>query len=80
MKRHPSQGGPEVMEMPRFWHEKTNWYGPAGIGTGRGIAGFRNWHQIPFLNACPIAGNTWRRSPITSLAMATMPPSPAGPT
>ena len=21
MKRHPSQGGPEVMEMPRFWHE-----------------------------------------------------------
>ena len=21
MKRHPSQGGPEVMEMPRFWHQ-----------------------------------------------------------
>jgi predicted ester cyclase len=56
MKRHPSQGGPEVMEMPRFWHEKTNWYGPAGIGTGRGIAGFRNWHQIPFLNAMPDRG------------------------
>ena len=42
---------PEVMEMPRFWHPRMNWYGPAGIGTGRGIEGFRNWHQIPFLNA-----------------------------
>lgn len=56
MKRHPSQGGPEVMEMPRFWHPKMNWYGPAGIGTGRGIAGFRNWHQIPFLNGMPDRG------------------------
>ena len=57
MKRHPSQGGPEVMEMPRFWHPKMNWYGPAGIGTGRGIAGFRNWHQIPFLNGMPDRGS-----------------------
>ena len=56
MKRHPGQGGPEVMEMPRFWHEKMSWYGPAGIGTGRGIEGFRNWHQIPFLNAMPDRG------------------------
>ncbi|MEM7444979.1 MAG: ester cyclase [Pseudomonadota bacterium] len=56
MKRHPSQGGPEAMEMPRFWHPKMNWYGPAGIGTGRGIGGFRNWHQIPFLNAMPDRG------------------------
>ncbi len=56
MKRHPSQGGPDVMEMSKFWHPKMNWYGPAGIGTGRGIAGFRNWHQIPFLNAMPDRG------------------------
>jgi predicted ester cyclase len=56
MKRHPSAGGPEVMEMPRFWHPKMNWYGPAGIGTGRGIAGFRNWHQIPFLGGMPDRG------------------------
>ncbi len=56
MKKHPSQGGPEVMEMARFWHPKMNWYGPAGIGTGRGIAGFRHWHQIPFLNAMPDRG------------------------
>ena len=56
MKKHPSQGGPEVMEMPRFWSDRVNWYGPAGIGTARGIAGFRNWHQIPFLNGMPDRG------------------------
>lgn len=56
MKKHPSQGGPEVMEMDRFWHETVNWYGPAGIGTARGIRGFRNWHQIPFLRAMPDRG------------------------
>ena len=57
MKRHPSQGGAEVMEMPRFWHPKMNWYGPAGIGTGRGLSGFRHWHQIPFLNGMPDRGS-----------------------
>ena len=56
MKRHPSKGGAEVMQMQKFWHPRMNWYGPAGIGTGRGIAGFRNWHQIPFLNAMPDRG------------------------
>ncbi len=55
MKRHPRQG-PEAMEMERFWHEKMNWYGPSAIGTGRGIAGFRHWHQIPFLRAMPDRG------------------------
>ncbi|GAB5511913.1 MAG: hypothetical protein Rhims3KO_33140 [Hyphomicrobiales bacterium] len=56
MKRHPSQGGPEMMEMDRYWHEKMNWYGPAGIGTGRGVEGFRKWHQIPFLAGMPDRG------------------------
>ncbi|WP_239113603.1 ester cyclase [Shimia biformata] len=56
MTRHPSMGGPEVMEMDRFWHDKMSWYGPSGIGTARGIAGFRNWHQIPFLKAMPDRG------------------------
>jgi predicted ester cyclase len=56
MKRHPSQGGPEVMELQRYWHPALSWYGPAGIGTARGIAGFRNWHQIPFLEAMPDRG------------------------
>jgi predicted ester cyclase len=44
------------MELPRFWDSRMNWYGPAGIGTGRGINGFRHWHQIPFLNAMPDRG------------------------
>lgn len=44
------------MEMERFWHPKMSWYGPAGIGTGRGIKGFRNWHQIPFLKGMPDRG------------------------
>lgn len=56
LKKHPAQGCPEVMEMERFWHPRMNWYGPSGIGTGRGIAGFRNWHQIPFLNGMPDRG------------------------
>lgn len=53
MTRHPSQGGPEVMEMDRFWHPHFSWYGPSGIGTARSQRGFRHWHQIPFLNAMP---------------------------
>jgi predicted ester cyclase len=51
--RHPAEGGPEVMELEKYWHPRFNWYGPAGIGTGRGVAGFRHWHQIPFLRAMP---------------------------
>lgn len=56
MIRHPLEGGPELMEMEKFWHPKMNWYGPSGIGTCRGIDGFRQWHQIPFLNAMPDRG------------------------
>ena len=48
-----AQGGVEAMDLESFWHPKMSWYGPSGIGTGRGIKGFRNWHQIPFLNALP---------------------------
>ncbi len=53
LSRHPTEGGPEIMQAKRFWHPRMNWYGPAGIGTARGLAGFRHWHQIPFLNALP---------------------------
>ncbi len=56
LKKHPGEGGPEVMEMERFWHPRMSWYGPSGIGTGRGVRGFRHWHQIPFLNAMPDRG------------------------
>lgn len=51
--RHPADPDPRVMALERYWHPRFNWYGPAGIGTGRGFAGFRNWHQIPFLAAMP---------------------------
>jgi len=51
--RHPANPDPKAMQLEKYWHPRFNWYGPAGIGTARGIAGFRNWHQIPFLSAMP---------------------------
>lgn len=52
MGKHPA--APEAaMRLDHWWHERFSWYGPAGIGTTRGVTGFRNWHQIPFLNAMP---------------------------
>ena len=51
--KYPADPDPAVMELEKFWHPRFNWYGPAGIGTGRGISGFRNWHQIPFLRGMP---------------------------
>lgn len=51
--RHPADPDPKVMQLDKYWHPRFNWYGPAGIGTARGISGFRNWHQIPFLRAMP---------------------------
>ncbi len=48
-----AQGGVEAMRLSEYWHPRCSWYGPSGIGTCRGIDGFRNWHQIPFLNAMP---------------------------
>lgn len=51
-----STGGADAMALDDYWHPRCNWYGPSGIGTGRGLSGFRNWHQIPFLNALPDRG------------------------
>ncbi|MEL7491041.1 MAG: ester cyclase [Pseudomonadota bacterium] len=48
-----ADGGAEAMQLDKYWHKHCSWYGPYGIGTCRGIEGFRNWHQIPFLNAMP---------------------------
>ena len=44
------------------WHENMNWYGPAGIGSGRGLRGFRDVHGALFLQAFPDRGG-WRREP-----------------
>ena len=39
-----------LIAMPQrdHWHPKMMWYGPAGIGTCRGLAGFVDVHQLPF--------------------------------
>ncbi len=41
------------MGMTRFWTEDMRWYGPAGIGSTVGLAGFEQHHQVPFLRAFP---------------------------
>lgn len=43
----------ESMELEKYWHPDFMWFGPGGIGTTRGIEGFRAHHQGPFLNAFP---------------------------
>lgn len=43
----------DEMEQARHWHRNFMWYGPAGIGTTRGLSGFEDYHQIPFLVAFP---------------------------
>lgn len=40
-----------AMPQSRYWHPKMMWYGPAGIGMTRGLAGFVNDHQLPFRKA-----------------------------
>jgi predicted ester cyclase len=54
--KHVPDEPEEAMNMPRYWHERMNWYGPAGTGANRGHRGFRNWHQIPFVSAMPDRG------------------------
>ena len=56
MSKHPKYGGAQIMQLEKFWHPKFCWYGPSGIGSSRGISGFRNHHQIPFLKAMPDRG------------------------
>ena len=43
----------ESMDLENYWHSDFMWYGPAGIGTTRGISGFRQHHQGPFLKGFP---------------------------
>jgi predicted ester cyclase len=49
----PTRDVLDLMEMVKHWHPNFMWYGPAGIGTTRGLEGFENHHQIPFLVAFP---------------------------
>lgn len=43
-------GREALIAMPQrdHWHPKMMWYGPAGIGTTRGLDGFVDGHQLPF--------------------------------
>ncbi len=43
----------ESMDLENYWHPDFMWYGPGGIGTTRGISGFRQHHQGPFLKGFP---------------------------
>lgn len=52
---HRREGREGLLAMPQktFWHPKMMWYGPAGIGTTRGLSGFVDHHQLPFRLALP---------------------------
>ncbi len=41
------------MSQKKYWHPKMMWYGPAGIGSCRGLPGFVDHHQRPFRIAFP---------------------------
>ena len=43
----------EQMPQREHWHPKMMWYGPAGVGTTRGLAGFVDQHQAPFRVSFP---------------------------
>ncbi|TLU66906.1 ester cyclase [Thalassotalea litorea] len=43
----------QSMHLDKFWRPDFMWYGPAGIGTTRGIEGFRRDHQGPFVFSFP---------------------------
>lgn len=46
----------DSMNHGKYWTRNFMWYGPSGIGTTRGLEGFRAHHQIPFLRALPDRG------------------------
>ncbi|MEO1036568.1 MAG: ester cyclase [Pseudomonadota bacterium] len=43
----------DSMHHAQYWTEHFMWYGPAGIGTTRGLKGFEANHQVPFLRGFP---------------------------
>lgn len=50
-----NRGREGLLAMPQrdHWHPQMMWYGPAGIGTVRGLQGFVDYHQMPFRAAFP---------------------------
>ena len=43
----------ESMKHSQYWTNDFSWYGPSGIGSSKGMEGFRKFHQIPFLRGFP---------------------------
>ncbi len=54
----PTRDVLDEMAMVKHWHPHFMWFGPAGIGTTRGLKGFEDYHQIPFLVAFPDRGGS----------------------
>ena len=52
----PTRAALDDMAQRRYWHRWMMWYGPAGIGSTRGLANYEAYHQIPFLVAFPDRG------------------------
>ncbi|MGI8317171.1 ester cyclase [Halobacillus mangrovi] len=48
-----ASSGLEKQGLEAFWKEDFMWYGPGGIGTTKGIQGFKDYHQGPFVKALP---------------------------
>jgi predicted ester cyclase len=46
-------GSMKSMGMEAHWSPEMMWYGPTGIGSMRGVDGFQQHHQKPFLVAFP---------------------------
>lgn len=42
-----------TMQMDKYWHPNMMWYGPGGTGSTRGLKGFQDYHQKPFLEGFP---------------------------
>lgn len=53
----PTREALDEMQMVKHWHRNFMWYGPAGIGTLRGLRGFEDYDQISFLIAFPDRGS-----------------------
>ncbi len=43
----------QSMGQEEFWRPDMLWYGPSGVGATRGLSGFQNFHQRPFLEFVP---------------------------
>ena len=52
LMEYDGSGNLDSMGQERFWDvDHMRWYGPEGIGNTRGLAGFQEGHQRPFLTA-----------------------------